>query len=304
MRLKYAGRAARSGCTSSPALERGARRRARRTATGGSSRCRRTPRCSSCASCSSRAARRKGSFAMTIDVIWHDVECGRYAADLPLWRELADAARRPGARRRRRHRPGHARPRAPRPSRSSRWTSTPALLPRCASAPATCPSRPSSPMRAASISTAAASASILAPMQTHPAARRRRRRAGFLRCRARAPRARRAARLRDGRRDGGLRRVELRAAAARHDDHRRHELLQPADRAARPRRPDGDRARARASSTPRGERSSSDDVIHLDKVGTEQVEAEARRRGLSPLGTRVIAPTEEHVGHEVVMLRG
>jgi SAM-dependent methyltransferase len=25
-------------------------------------------------------------------VIWHDVECGRYAADLPLWRALAAAA--------------------------------------------------------------------------------------------------------------------------------------------------------------------------------------------------------------------
>ena len=24
--------------------------------------------------------------------IWHDVECGAYAADLPLWEELADAA--------------------------------------------------------------------------------------------------------------------------------------------------------------------------------------------------------------------
>ena len=26
------------------------------------------------------------------DVIWHDTECGSYAADLPLWRELAAAA--------------------------------------------------------------------------------------------------------------------------------------------------------------------------------------------------------------------
>jgi SAM-dependent methyltransferase len=26
-------------------------------------------------------------------VIWHDLECGGYGADLPLWRELADAAR-------------------------------------------------------------------------------------------------------------------------------------------------------------------------------------------------------------------
>jgi len=25
-------------------------------------------------------------------VVWHDVECGAYAADLPLWRELAEAA--------------------------------------------------------------------------------------------------------------------------------------------------------------------------------------------------------------------
>src|SRR4051812_12173133 len=25
-------------------------------------------------------------------VIWHDVECGAYAEDLPLWRELAAAA--------------------------------------------------------------------------------------------------------------------------------------------------------------------------------------------------------------------
>jgi SAM-dependent methyltransferase len=29
---------------------------------------------------------------MTEGVIWHDVECGGYAADLPLWRELADRA--------------------------------------------------------------------------------------------------------------------------------------------------------------------------------------------------------------------
>lgn len=26
------------------------------------------------------------------EVIWHDAECGRYTADLPLWRELAAAA--------------------------------------------------------------------------------------------------------------------------------------------------------------------------------------------------------------------
>ena len=45
------------------------------------------------------------------DVIWHDVECGGYDADLPLWRELAAAEARAGARRRRRHRPRGARAR-------------------------------------------------------------------------------------------------------------------------------------------------------------------------------------------------
>jgi SAM-dependent methyltransferase len=32
------------------------------------------------------------------EVIWHEVECCRYRADLPLWRELADAAAPPGGR--------------------------------------------------------------------------------------------------------------------------------------------------------------------------------------------------------------
>jgi SAM-dependent methyltransferase len=53
-----------------------------------------------------------------------------------------------------------------------------------------------------------------------------------------------------------------------------------------------------------GGRSSSDDVIHLDKIDAEQVAAEARVIGLQPLGVRVIPPTEEHVGTTVVMLRG
>lgn len=30
-----------------------------------------------------------------LDVVWHDLECGSYEADLPLWRELAEQARGP-----------------------------------------------------------------------------------------------------------------------------------------------------------------------------------------------------------------
>ena len=36
--------------------------------------------------------RARGVLAVNAKVIWHDVECGAYVADLPLWRELADEA--------------------------------------------------------------------------------------------------------------------------------------------------------------------------------------------------------------------
>jgi SAM-dependent methyltransferase len=53
-----------------------------------------------------------------------------------------------------------------------------------------------------------------------------------------------------------------------------------------------------------GSRTASDDVIHLDKVDAAQVEAEALAAGLWPRAGRVIAPTQEHVGTTVVLLRG
>ena len=53
-----------------------------------------------------------------------------------------------------------------------------------------------------------------------------------------------------------------------------------------------------------GERGASDDVIHLDKIDAAQVHREALAVGLRPLPTRIIAPTQEHVGTTVVMLRG
>ena len=68
------------------ALARPRRRRRRRAA---SSPCPPTRRCSSCASCSSERGLAQGVLAMSADpateAIWHDVECGGYAADLPLW---------------------------------------------------------------------------------------------------------------------------------------------------------------------------------------------------------------------------
>jgi hypothetical protein len=62
--------------------------------------------------------------------------------------------------------------------------------------------------------------------------------------------------------------------------------------------------RIRTVVTPSGQRSASDDVIHLDKVGPADVEREALAAGLWPRAARVIPPTEEHVGTTVVILRG
>lgn len=62
--------------------------------------------------------------------------------------------------------------------------------------------------------------------------------------------------------------------------------------------------RVRTTITADGERSSCEDVIHLDKVDGAQVEAEAAKLGMRPAGTRIIDPTDEHEGTTVVMLRG
>lgn len=62
--------------------------------------------------------------------------------------------------------------------------------------------------------------------------------------------------------------------------------------------------RVRTVVTQAGQRSASDDVIHLDKVTPAQVEAEAQAFGLWPRAARVIPPTDEHVGTTVVLLRG
>ncbi len=105
------------------------RRRARRR----SMRCRPTRRCSRCASCSSRAGRRAargrdaGRRPRLPTVVWHDLECGAYRADLPLWLELAAQRRRADPRRRRRHRARHARARPRRPH-GDRARQRPALL--------------------------------------------------------------------------------------------------------------------------------------------------------------------------------
>jgi SAM-dependent methyltransferase len=55
---------------------------------------------------------------------------------------------------------------------------------------------------------------------------------------------------------------------------------------------------------PGGERTSENDVVELARVGAAGLAAEARRRGLRAQQPVIVSPTEEHVGSTVVMLRG
>ena len=70
-------------------------------------------------------------------------------------------------------------------------------------------------------------------------------------------------------------------------------------------RPDGTRIeRLRHTIAPGGERTSEEDVIMLARVTAADLAAEGAAAGLRPEPTRHIEPTDDHVGSEVVVLRG
>lgn len=235
------------------------------------------------------------------DVIWHDVECARYAADLAVWRELATAEAGPildvGA--------GTGRVTLDLARRGHEVVALdrePAFL---------------DALRARAgelaVQTVVADACafdlgatrfglIVAPMQTIQllgvAGR-----AGFLRS------------VREHLAPGGLVACALADAMEAFDGE--HVLLPLPDVGhtggvsyfSQPvaLRDKGDRMaieRIRTVVRPSGERSNSEDVIHLDKVSPVEVEAEARAAGMRPIPLRVIPPTDVHVGTIVVMFRG
>jgi SAM-dependent methyltransferase len=69
----------------------------------------------------------------------------------------------------------------------------------------------------------------------------------------------------------------------------------------------GDRVRierVRVALTPGGARERSDDAIELVRLDGDRLAAEGRAAGLRPEPSRRIDATDEHVGSEVVMLRG
>jgi hypothetical protein len=50
-----------------------------------------------------------------------------------------------------------------------------------------------------------------------------------------------------------------------------------------------------------GRRSVTNDAIHLDALGAEQLEREGAATGLRLTETRTVPPTSEHVGSEVLV---
>jgi SAM-dependent methyltransferase len=233
-------------------------------------------------------------------VVWHDVECGRYGADLPLWRELAAAAGGPvldvGA--------GTGRVALDLARHGFAVTALdrePDLL-------AALKARAES--AALRIETVTADAQdfalgrrfplIAVPMQTVQLLPDR---PAFLRA-ARAHLA-----------PGGL--LALAITAVMEDfgelpgelpapDVGRVDAYQFASQPIAVRAlPAATRIeRLRRTLAPDGSVTEEEDVIELARLTVEQLEEEGRAAGLSPEPTRVIAETIEHVGSEVVMLRG
>jgi SAM-dependent methyltransferase len=235
------------------------------------------------------------------EVLWHDIECGGYDLDLPLWRELADREGSPvldvGA--------GTGRVALDLARRGHEVVALdrdPALLDALRERGAGLP-----------VSAIAADARdfaldrrftlVIVPMQTLQLMGGAAGRARFLRC-ARAHLA-----------SGGLLAVALADALeafdADHDEPPVPDLREVGGvvYASRPVavRDLGDRAaieRVREVVARDGTRTVSDDVIELDRVDADTLAAEGAAFGLRAQAPRRIPPTLEYVGSTVAMLRG
>jgi SAM-dependent methyltransferase len=238
---------------------------------------------------------------MSDPVLWHDLECGRYAADLPLWRELAAAADGPlldvgaGAGRVALDlaRAGHA---------VVALDSDPALL---AALRARGAGLAVETVRgdARTFELGRRFALVLAPMQLVQLLGGPDGRAAFLRRAAAhlAPGALLACALADA----------MEAFDGSHGELPLPDLLerdgwvyasQPV--AVRPEARGTVIERIRQTVSPAGERSAEGDAIELDRLDADTLEAEGLAAGLRLAGRRFVEMTEEHVGSEVVLLRG
>jgi SAM-dependent methyltransferase len=237
------------------------------------------------------------------DVVWHDVECSGYRADVGFWRELAAAERPPildvGA--------GTGRVALDLAAHGHEVVA----LDRDAELLGELDRRAAA--RGLAVQTVVADAAgfslsrrgfglIIAPMQTVQLIGARGR-TGFLRS------------VRAHLEPGGLAALAIADALDAFDEE--HAYLPTPDSlvvggvryVSQPvaLRDEGDRVaieRIRQTVDGRGRRSASTNLIHLDRVDPGVLEAEAEAAGLTPLPPREIAATDEHIGSRVVMLRG
>lgn len=240
--------------------------------------------------------------AATLHVLWHDLECGGYVADLPLWRELAAETGGPildlGAGSGRvtldLARAGHE---------VVALDTDPVLL-------AALDERAGASRL--SVTTVQADARtfalerrfplVLAPMQTVQLLGGPEGRAALLRCAL------------DHLHPGGLLACALADAMEGFDAaHTEPPLPDVLERdgwvyASQPvaLRPEADGTtieRIRQTVAPDGTRTAEGDVIRLDKLDGDTFEAEGVAAGLRAAGRRFVEMTDEHVGSEVVLLR-
>jgi len=234
------------------------------------------------------------------DVIWHDIECGGYVADLPLWLELADEAAGPvldvGAGTGRvaleLARAGH---------NVTALDRDPDLLAALAERAAGLPIETLVADAAGFDAGEAAFGLVAVPMQTIQLLPDAAARAGFFASarRAVAP--------------GGLVALAITAwletfgyPAMPLPDTGEAAGWQYVSQPTAVRRIDGGMRieRLRQTLSPTGERSASEDLVVLADLSAGELESEGAAAGLEPLPARDIDPTDDHVGSTVVVLRG
>jgi SAM-dependent methyltransferase len=235
-----------------------------------------------------------------LDVLWHDLECGGYAEDLPLWRELAAAAGGTvldvGAG------TGRVTLELARAGTHVVALDADALL--CDALRERAAGLPVDVVRADArdFSLGRRFALVLVPMQTVQLLGGAAGRAAFLRC---------ALAHLD---PGALLAIALADALESFDAET--DGLPPPDELERDGTlyasralavvDEGDRAaihRLREIVRPDGTRHESDDVVRLDRVEPEQLAAEASAAGFATAGERRIPATDEYVGSTVVVVR-
>jgi SAM-dependent methyltransferase len=241
-----------------------------------------------------------------LHVLWHDLECGRYTADLPLWRELAAQAGGRGSVLDLGAGSGRVALDLARAGHDVTALDVDPLLlaalrERAAAEDLRVETVEADARDFAAVLAGRTFALVLAPMQTIQLLGGPDGRVGLLRC------------ARACLRPGGLLACALADALEGFDgEHTEPPLPDVLEQdgwvlashpvAVRPDAHGTTIERIRQVVSPDGARSAEGDVVRLDRLDAEALEAEGVAAGLRAAGRRFVEMTDEHVGSEVVLL--